>query len=127
MAVSPQGDVVVLAGVEADLLLGFDPTSPRVESRITLDRGTTVLLYTDGLVERRGQSLDEGLELLRTTLAELVHLPLDELCDQLLARLLPSSNDDDAALVAVRLHRQDEPRPAEAGPQVVPPEVPRER
>ena len=127
MAVSPQGDVVVLAGVEADLLLGFDPHSPRVESRITLDRDTTVLLYTVGLVERRGQSLDEGLELLREALADLASLPLDDLCDQLLARLLPSSNDDDAALVAVRLNPQDRPRPPEAGPQVLPPEVPVER
>jgi hypothetical protein len=32
--------------------------------------------------------------------------------------------DDDVALVAVRLHRQDRPRPAEAGPNIVPPTVP---
>jgi serine phosphatase RsbU (regulator of sigma subunit) len=130
MAVSPAGDVVVLgdadAEAEADLLLGIDPRSDRAESRVTLERGSTVLLYTDGLVERRGQSLDEGLALLRDTLAALVHLPLDELCDELLARLLPSSNDDDAALVAVRLHPQDRPRPAEAGPHRIPPHVPAE-
>jgi hypothetical protein len=41
------------------------PAEPRVESRVTLERGSTVLLYTDGLVERRGQSLDVGLERLR--------------------------------------------------------------
>ena len=43
-----------------------------------------------------------------------------------LARLLPPTRDDDVAMVAVRLHRQDEPRPPEAGPQRVPPEVPAE-
>jgi PAS domain S-box-containing protein len=126
MTVSPDGDVLVLAGLEADLLLGFDPRSHRVESLVTLDRGTTVLLYTDGLVERRGQNLDEGLERLREALSELAPLPLDDLCDELLARLLPEVNDDDVALVAVRLHRQDQPRPAEAGPRNVPPEVPPE-
>jgi len=126
MAVSPNGEVLVLAGAEADLLLGFDPKSPRVESLVTLDRGTTVLLYTDGLVERRGQSLDEGLERLREALSELGPLPLDDLCDELLTRLLPEVNDDDVALVAVRLHRQDRPRPAVAGPRIVPPEVPPE-
>ena len=126
MAVSPTGEVLVLAGLEADLLLGFDPKSPRVESVVTLDRGTTVLLYTDGLVERRGQNLDEGLGRLREALSELGPLPLDDLCDALLSRLLPEVNDDDVALVAVRLHRQDRPRPAEAGPRIVPPEVPPE-
>ena len=34
--------------------------------------------------------------------------------------------DDDVALVAVRLHRQDRPRPAEAGPTVVPPSLPQD-
>jgi PAS domain S-box-containing protein len=126
MTLSPSGDVLVLAGVEADLLLGIDPSSPRVESRVTLDRGSTVLLYTDGLVERRGQSLDVGLTRLREALAELADLPLAELCDTLMDRLLPPTRDDDVAMVAVRLHRQDEPRPPEAGPQRVPPEVPPE-
>jgi serine phosphatase RsbU (regulator of sigma subunit) len=116
--------VLVLAGVEADLLLGIDPHSPRMESRVTLDRGSTVLLYTDGLVERRGQSLDVGLGRLREALAELAHLPLSDLCDELLLRLLPPTRDDDVAMVAVRLHRQDQPRPPEAGPTRVPPEVP---
>ena len=126
MAVTPAGEVLVLAGVEADLLLGIDPDSPRVESRVTLDRGATVLLYTDGLVERRGQSLDVGLSRLREALTELAGLPLTELCDTLMDRLLPPTRDDDVAMVAVRLHRQDEPRPPEAGPQRVPPDVPPE-
>ena len=120
MALSTSGDVLVLAGVEADLLLGIDPSSPRVESRVTLDRGSTVLLYTDGLVERRGQGLDQGLERLREALVELGHLPLEQLCDALLERLLPSTREDDVAMVAVRLHPQDQPRPAEAGPESVP-------
>jgi PAS domain S-box-containing protein len=126
MTVDEDGVVQVLAADEADLLLGIDPLSPRVECVTELGRASTVLLYTDGLVERRGQSLDEGLERLRALLAELAPLSLDDLCDALLQRLLPSSADDDVALVAVRLHRQDRPRPAEAGPQRGPPEVPPE-
>ena len=126
MAVTPDGEVLVLGGVEADLLLGIDPGSPRTSTKVTLDRGATVLLYTDGLVERRGQSLDVGLGRLREALGELAGLPLAELCDSLMRRLLPPTRDDDVAMVAVRLHRQDEPRPPEAGPQDVPPEVPPE-
>ena len=109
MVLDPDGSVRILSGSEADLLLGLDPTSPRGELRVTLGRGSTVLLYTDGLVERRGQNLDEGIERLRTSLAELRHLPLDELCDQLLDTLLPSVREDDVAVVAVRLHEQEEP------------------
>lgn len=124
MVVMPDGSVSPLTSLEADLLLGIDPGTPRVETQVVLDRGATVLLYTDGLVERRGQGLDEGLALLRSTLAELADLPLDEMCDALLARMLPDQAEDDVALVALRLHRQDGPRPAEAGPTRVPPAVP---
>ena len=119
MTVTPDGVVAVLDSDDADLLLGIDPRTARTEHVADLDRGSTVLLYTDGLIERRGQDLDRGTELLRGTLAELAHLPLGELCDTLLDRLLPPDADDDAALVAVRLHRQDRPRPAEAGPSDV--------
>jgi serine phosphatase RsbU (regulator of sigma subunit) len=91
---------------------------------VTLDRGTTVVLYTDGLVERRDADLDAGLDRLRTHLAELADRPLPELCDQLLERLVDGRPDDDVALVAVRLHPQDRPRPAGAGPNDVPDSVP---
>ena len=124
MAINPDGSVVVLSGLEADLILGVDPAAERAESSITLDRGATLLLYTDGLVERRGQALDEGLGQLRQTLLDVSHLPLDELCDAVLLRMLPEHPEDDVALVAVRLHRQDRPRPPEAGPVQIPDVVP---
>jgi serine phosphatase RsbU (regulator of sigma subunit) len=128
MVLQPDGTVTVLPEVEADLLLGIDPTSPREESQISMDRGSTVLLYTDGLVERRGQSLDDGLAKLRSTLGELARqdVTLDELCDRVLERMLPPRPEDDVALVAVRLHRQDRPRPAEAGARRLPDDVPDE-
>jgi hypothetical protein len=93
---------------------------------VALGRGTTVLFYTDGLVERRGQSLDEGLARLRATLAELAGHSLDELCDDLVARMVPARPEDDVALAAVRLHPQDQPRPPEAGPSRLPDAVPDE-
>jgi PAS domain S-box-containing protein len=127
LAVHPDGSVVVLADWKADLLLGVDPTFTRTESTVTLDRGTTVVLYTDGLIERRDADLDAGLARLRTHLAELADRPLQELCDELLERLVDGRPDDDVALVAVRLHRQDRPRPVEAGPTRVPGVVPDER
>ena len=124
LALHPDGSVAVLADWKADLLLGVDASVQRVESVVTLDRGSTVLLYTDGLVERRDADLDAGLLRLRTHLAELAHLPLQQLCDELITRLVDGKPEDDVALVAVRLHPQDRPRPAEAGPNRVPEGLP---
>jgi serine phosphatase RsbU (regulator of sigma subunit) len=124
LALRPDGSVVVLADWKADLLLGVDSSVHRTELEVTLDRGSTVLLYTDGLIERRDADLDTGLQRLRTHLAELADLPLQQLCDELLARLVDGKPEDDVALVAVRLHREDRPRPVEAGPNRVPDVVP---
>jgi serine phosphatase RsbU (regulator of sigma subunit) len=109
MIVGPDGAVTVAEASDADLLLGLDPTTQRAESMLTIEAGSTVLLYTDGLVERRGQSLGDGLDYLRRTLAELsADRPgLEELCDRLLERMLPDRRDDDVALVAVRLRLHD--------------------
>jgi PAS domain S-box-containing protein len=108
VVVGPDGSCTTLASGEPDLLLGLDPGTPRAEGEVTLERGATLLLYTDGLVERRGQSLDEGLARLSGELTELTaqDLGLEALCDQLLRRMLPERPEDDVALVAVRLQSQ---------------------
>jgi len=124
LVINPDGTVAELASWRGDLLLGVDPEARRRESVVTLDRGTTVLLYTDGLIERRDADLDGGMVRLRDALVELADRPLDEMLDELLDRLVHGRPDDDVALVAVRLHRQDRLRPAEAGPNRVPPTVP---
>ncbi|WP_432492225.1 SpoIIE family protein phosphatase [Kineococcus auxinigenes] len=121
---APDGTVSALAAHPPQLLLGVDPTTRRSDAAIAVDRGSTLLLYTDGLVERRGTSLEDGLTHLQDAVAELAHLELEALCDELLARLVPAGHDDDVALVAVRLHPLDRPRPAEAGPNRIPPHPP---
>ncbi|MCB7137072.1 SpoIIE family protein phosphatase [Cellulosimicrobium marinum] len=103
----------------ADLPLGLRADAPRQDHEHPLPPGSTVLLYTDGLVERRGESLLVGLERLRRTTEEHAHLPLDALCDRLIAELAAGA-EDDVALLAVRFHPEDLPRPAEAGPVVLP-------
>jgi serine phosphatase RsbU (regulator of sigma subunit) len=127
LVINPDGTVAELAAWKGDLLLGVDPEATRRESVVTLDRGSTVLLFTDGLVERRNSDLDAGLARLRDALMELAHRPLEEMLDELLDRLVHGRPEDDVALVAVRLHRQDRPRPAEAGPNSVPSNVPADR
>jgi PAS domain S-box-containing protein len=63
--------------------------------------GSTLLLFTDGLVERRGDSLRVGLTRLRSEAAT-AGPDLDALCDHLLASLLDTEVSDDIALLALR-------------------------
>ncbi|MGY2078670.1 SpoIIE family protein phosphatase [Modestobacter sp. SYSU DS0657] len=121
--IGTDGSVTLLDDQDPDLLLGVDPGTPRSDRVATIGRGGTLLLYTDGLVERRDRDLDAGLAELRRVLTDLTDLPLDGLCDQLLARMYLPDTEDDVALLAVRVHPQDRPRPPEAGPQRVPPGI----
>jgi serine phosphatase RsbU (regulator of sigma subunit) len=85
-----------------DLLLGVRPDTARRDAVETLDAGTTLLLYTDGLVERRDADLDAGLDRLRAAAADLAGRPAGEVCDAVLTRLAPDRADD-LALLALRV------------------------
>jgi serine phosphatase RsbU (regulator of sigma subunit)/PAS domain-containing protein len=108
IVVPPGGGAVVLENEEPDLLLGVLAHADRKETPAMLEPGGTLLLYTDGLIERRGESIDRGLTALTTSVDRLSGLPLESMCDGLLAELLPEDHDDDVALVAVRLRTPGE-------------------
>jgi serine phosphatase RsbU (regulator of sigma subunit) len=82
-------------------LLGAQPDHPRTTHTATLPAGSTLLLYTDGLVERRDRDLDNGLAALREIAAARADQPLERLCDELLARLAPQPTDD-VCILALR-------------------------
>ncbi|NEK93664.1 SpoIIE family protein phosphatase [Modestobacter muralis] len=103
LVIHPDGSLDPPVHWHGELLLGVDPGAPRTESVVTLQPGSTVLLYTDGLIERRDGDLDEGMDRLREAATELAGTALDELCDQLIARLVDGQPEDDVALVAIRL------------------------
>jgi serine phosphatase RsbU (regulator of sigma subunit) len=102
LLIGADGSVTVLERVP-NRLLGVCPETQRVEHACVLSPGSTLLLYTDGLVERRGATLDDGLAWLRREVAGTQDQPLDELCDRLLA-VLPDVLGDDVALLALRTH-----------------------
>jgi len=64
------------------------------EAEIELRPGSTVVLYTDGLVERRGQSLDEGFSRLREALRT-GELEPEALCEAILGGTLGAATSDD--------------------------------
>jgi serine phosphatase RsbU (regulator of sigma subunit) len=103
MLIGTDGAVRQLGNAAADLLLGVDSGSARAESVVPFEPGGTLFLYTDGLVERRDRSIDDGLSRLAELLHGLADRPLDELCDAVLAGMLPATPQDDVALLAVRL------------------------
>ncbi|MCX6462048.1 MAG: SpoIIE family protein phosphatase [Pseudonocardiales bacterium] len=85
-------------------LLGLSGRPPYVEGREVVGPGTTIALYTDGLVERRGEVVDDGLGRLRSAAADLHALAPEPLAHALLARTLDGDEtSDDVALVLARV------------------------
>jgi serine phosphatase RsbU (regulator of sigma subunit) len=103
LVIHPDGTLGELGEWQGDLLLGVDPAAVRQESVVDLAVGTTVLMFTDGLIERRSSDLDVGMERLRQAALELADRPLGELCDEIIERLVSGRPEDDVALVAIRL------------------------
>ncbi|WP_029430242.1 SpoIIE family protein phosphatase [Blastococcus sp. URHD0036] len=102
VVIAPDGAVQVL-DLPGDLLLGVDASSARSDRCLLLPAGSTVLLYTDGLVERRDRDLDTGTGELVAVLEQAGGLPLEELCDRVLERLFLPDAEDDVALLALRV------------------------
>jgi serine phosphatase RsbU (regulator of sigma subunit) len=85
-----------------EVMLGTGLTPQRASTPLRLPPGSTLLLYTDGLIERRDRDLDDGLAALHAAAARLSAAPVDDLCDQLLAELVPHPSDD-VCLLAVHI------------------------
>ncbi|BBY18208.1 histidine kinase [Mycolicibacterium litorale] len=87
--------------------LALRPDEQRPEGRVTLSARATLLLYTDGLVERRRASLDTGIGRAADLVAEGRAAALDHVADELMSRLAPEGGyQDDVALL---LYRQPAP------------------
>ncbi|MFJ2738617.1 PP2C family protein-serine/threonine phosphatase [Streptomyces sp. NPDC087440] len=78
--------------------------APQLQACVPYVPGDTLVLYTDGLVERRDEDIDVGLARLTGSLARHTGLAPDRLADSVLADLgLSRGGTDDIALVIVRL------------------------
>ncbi|WP_093781832.1 SpoIIE family protein phosphatase [Streptomyces sp. yr375] len=97
-------EVVELPG---GVVLGVDPRAHYPVTELRLEPGAILALYTDGLVERPGHDIDEGIMALRTVLAGAegpVGRPLAEVADRLTATARQAADrpDDIALLLATR-------------------------
>ncbi|NKQ57948.1 SpoIIE family protein phosphatase [Amycolatopsis sp. K13G38] len=79
----------------------FHTSSPVGQAE--LPPGSLVVLYTDGLIERAGESISDGFDRLAAAARDLWRLPVHEVCAELLSRLAPPGGyNDDVAILAVR-------------------------
>ncbi|MFJ6480109.1 MULTISPECIES: SpoIIE family protein phosphatase [unclassified Streptomyces] len=97
--VTPGGAITFLDGPPGTPL-GTGGQDFRTEE-VRLPPGSLLVLYTDGLIEARDRDLDQGMAQLAGALHR-VEQPLDELCDGILRRLLPSAQQDDVAVLLAR-------------------------
>ena len=96
------GTTEVLPG-QPDLLLGVRPDLDRHDHTWALPPASTLLLYTDGLVENRIDSVDVGVARLAEVLHRHHRLRLGELLDAVLTEMVGEHPGDDVALLAVQL------------------------
>jgi anti-sigma regulatory factor (Ser/Thr protein kinase)/putative methionine-R-sulfoxide reductase with GAF domain len=80
--------------------LGARPSLRSVMHNVELEPGSLVIFYTDGLVERRNESLNDRLELLRRVAER--HVPVGDLPTELADELTPEGTDDDVAILCMR-------------------------
>ncbi len=97
---TPDGDTVLLG--ETGPPIGLRTEDSTIET-IDYEAGSTLVLYTDGLIETRTQPIDDGIERLADTLRDVSSATPLELVDHLFARFAPLDPDDDIAIIVAAL------------------------
>jgi serine phosphatase RsbU (regulator of sigma subunit) len=95
------GDRARYISTNVGVPIGVEQRQPYVPITITVPAGATLLAFTDGLVERRGEVLDMGLERLREAAAQ-HHASIGALLEELGERLTPDGAADDIAILGVQ-------------------------
>ncbi|GAB7110227.1 SpoIIE family protein phosphatase/ATP-binding protein [Streptomyces phaeofaciens JCM 4814] len=98
------------AGVPTGPPLGLGGL-PYEKAELVLPENSSIVLYTDGLVERRRRDIDEGIELLRRAVAHAGRTP-EQMCRAVMDTLLSAPPPDDVALLVARTRLLDSDRTA---------------
>jgi len=105
LLIPPDRDPVFLESGRRPPVAVNDAASDRASATATADLppGSLILLYTDGLVERAGETLDDGFARLKAAAAGCAGLPVESVCAELLARMTPPAGyRDDVVVLALR-------------------------
>jgi serine phosphatase RsbU (regulator of sigma subunit) len=97
----PDGRTTLLTG--RDLLLGAHPDIRRYDHTAAMPAGSLLLLYTDGLVERREESYDAMTDRLCVAVTDLGTGPLGQILDAVLDHMVDHQPADDVAVLALRI------------------------
>jgi len=98
----PDGSVESLDGGES-VVLGAPIAADHSQGEAVIEDGAVVVMFTDGLVEVPGGSLDDRLRRLSDTIAAEPDPAAETLCDRVLSGMSPQTLRDDIALLAVRI------------------------
>jgi GAF domain-containing protein len=104
LLIDANGNVSLIETIN-DPLLGLtqERRGRHSETTITMTAGSTLVLYTDGLIERRDEDLDASLERLRVAASESTpNVTMKRLCHDLVKQVAPSGMDD-VAVIAIRV------------------------
>jgi serine phosphatase RsbU (regulator of sigma subunit) len=101
--VTEDGEAALLEGGGGPPLAAWDEDVPRPKTEVPFPPHATLVLYTDGLIEQRQRSIDDGFAALADVLRRHVRLSIEELADAVLADLpADTAAPDDTALVIAR-------------------------
>lgn len=103
LLITPEAVEFVDGHVETPVgLLGAVPATV---VRVAVPPDATLLAFTDGLVERKNESLDIGLKRLRDAASRAPKDPLNSLLDNVMSQVIPADAADDVVVLAVRCNR----------------------
>jgi PAS domain S-box-containing protein len=104
LLVSPQGETRWLDEAQSPPLCGDDDRQ-RPQAKVILEPTSLLVFYSDGLIERRGELLNDRLNELKNVGGSLVGLPIGDVCDHLVVALgVETSRGDDVAVLAVHFN-----------------------
>ena len=102
--VTPRGESCLLDEVLSLPLAMLPADWRRGQATAALPPGATLMLYTDGLVERRNQSLDKGIDAATVTMAERAKDHPDRVADHVMSVMTPTAGYEDDVAVLIYRH-----------------------
>jgi anti-sigma regulatory factor (Ser/Thr protein kinase) len=102
--VTATGDYRLLEAARSLPLAMLPADWRRSQATAELPPGATLMLYTDGLVERRNQSLDKGIDAAAVTMAEYAQDHPDNVADHVMSAMTPAVGYEDDVAVLIYRH-----------------------